>query len=242
MEVPDLGSRIPVSEILQSLGTIGKSRVEFKPQACHGRKRIRVMGSRKGEGPERQTGSLGLVVDHLHVVVPVVAADASESDRIVVKGNHRQFHFRDESADIFPVIAGQDSGVHEIREKIQVERMLASVGIFNLSRPLRKVREGRAGWFIPQEIAVQRRMVLDKCDHAVRGCFEFPAGGHHLDSDLLRQVKRSTKILQGSKMREVDVETAVCQFLIPFKSCIFRRNGVPGHDGKFFSASRTALA
>ena len=188
------------------------------------------MSRGKGERPERKPRGLGLLVDNLKVIVPVVAPDAVECHRIKIEGDHRQSDLVDESADIFPVIAGQSRRIHDAWKKVQVERMLSAVRLLDPSGPRRKFRESRRSRLVAQEIAEQRRMILDSRHDAVGVRFEFVAGSHNLDTGLLGEIQGSLEVFQRVEMREIDVETAFSQFLIPFESSVLGRNRVPRHN------------
>ena len=60
---------------------------------------------------------------------------------------------------------------------------------------------------------------------------------HDLDSDLCGDIEFLLEFSHSVHVGEIDVETAVLEFLIPFDSGFIRRNTVPGHDRQFLLGS-----
>ena len=187
------------------------------------------MGGRQRESPEGDAGLARFPGDDLQVLPPGLA-DAFDGDGVVVEGQLRQRYLPDECLDVFLVRAAEGGGIHIVGEEVQVLRVLLVHGRDPCGE-CSEAREVGDDRFIPQEIAVQGRMVFHGRHDFFRPLVHFRAGIHDLDAGLLAHLEGLPAVLHGFDVGETDRETAVFQHLVVLLRKVRHRDAVPGEDG-----------
>ena len=184
MEIPRLCAGIPISEILQALGSIGQIGIQLQAQMIGCGYRIRAMGCGQCKCPEGFV-TLPCLPGHNLQIIPELCIEKHAVSHLIygvmVIGELWQMNQGVKELNVCDVLLAGSKGMY--RQQVEIAGMFL-VGTLDTSCPLGQCGQVLVGRFVTQEIGSQSGMILDLVHSGFRIAFQFRAHEHALEPCL----------------------------------------------------------